>query len=625
VVDEHGEVVGAAGLSLDIDERVRLLEVERTAAARARFLERTNRALVESLDLDEVIERITTSAIEALADWCSLVVTIDQPASAPLISVAHADPEMVASAEQVQSRFPYDPDARSGVPHVLRTGGVEFVPVIDAGALDALDIPTEIRDVVEQLDLRSSITVPLVGGLGMLGALQLVRTSARPRFTAADVALASELAGQISAALNTTVLFRREQAARAALQALQDFTAKLANLSTTSDIADVVVGCAALFTHADKGLLYMARPDGSLHLAAQVGHSPDELADRTVLDAAADAPVADVVRTREAVVLASRAAIDDRYGHMVGAAVDDAAIVALPMFVAGRMVGGVVVTWRTPHAVSDTELSLLRTIVGRGAGALERARLYETQRSIAVTLQRSLLPAQLSTAPWFTAEARHWPGVEGTEVGGDFYDLFPIADDRWAVTIGDVCGQGVRAAALTAVARHTARSAARHVTSPSDVLERIHDALYAYDGTHFCTVCFMTLERADSCVTARVALGGHPKPLLRRRDGTVEHLGLPGTLLGMIPPHTHTTRVSLEPGDTIVLYTDGVTDAKGSLAVSIDDVAAALTTARGPAGCLAAISELLERRRPDGVTDDTAIIVVQIAPDMNDTLRSETT
>lgn len=209
-----GEVVGAVGVALDIDDRIRLLEIERTVSARARFLERTNRALIESLGLGVVVDRITSAAVHELADWCSLVVTIDQPVDAPLITVAHTEPDMVVWAKRLQKQFPYDAAASAGVPNVVRTGLTEFVPVIDAAMLDAAVIDPELREIIGTLDLRSSIIVPLVGGLGTLGALQLVRTSTRPIFTGADLDLAIDLAGPVGAALNNTILFGRQQAAQ---------------------------------------------------------------------------------------------------------------------------------------------------------------------------------------------------------------------------------------------------------------------------------------------------------------------------------------------------------------------------------------------------------------------------
>ena len=614
LIGDANEVVGAVGVALDIDERMRLLEVERTASERARFLERTNRVLIESLDLGVVADRITSAAVAELADWCSLVVTIDQPDESPLISVAHTDPEMVVWAKRLQKQFPYDDTAASGVPNVVRTGLIEFVPVIEAAVLDAVVIDPELRQIVETLDLRSSIIVPLRGGLGTLGALQLVRTSTRPTFTAAEVQLASDLAGPIGAALNNTILFRRQQDAQHALEGLQRLTARLADLSTVADIATAVIQSSAGLVQANKGLLYVAEPSGSFRVAAQVGYDPAELSAWDVLAASDQAPIPDAVRDRSPIILTTRREINARYPYMCDSAVDDAAIVTLPLLLRGRVIGGLFVAWGDAHAVTDTEMNLLRTIAGRCAGALERARLYEQQRTIAVTLQRSLLPSHLPTPEWFNAEGRYWPGEEGTEVGGDFYDLFKVGDDRWALTIGDVSGKGVEAAALTAVARHTARSAARHVDSPSDVLLRIHDALQTYDGTNYCTVCFAFLERIDGTITAHVALGGHPHPLLRRPDGQIELLGRPGTLLGLVPPHTYNTRTQLRPGDALVLYTDGVTDAPGELAVTVEELGDTISGAGpSPTAIATAIGNLLDTRRPEGVSDDTALLIVEIS------------
>jgi GAF domain-containing protein/PAS domain-containing protein len=614
VTGDAGEVVGAVGVAIDIDERIRLLEVERAASERVRFVERTNRALIDSLDLETVVDRITSAAVHELADWCSLVVTIDQPADAPLVTVAHADPEMVVWAQRLQKRFPYDATARSGVPNVVRTGVTEFVPVIDADLLDAVVIDPELRQIVETMELRSSIIVPLVGGLGTLGALQLVRSSSGPRFTTADVELATDLAGPIGAALNNTILFRRQQAARQALEGLQRLTARLADLSTVADIAGAVVESGASLVRANKGLLYLADGSGSFHLAAQIGYEPAELTGWSVLAASDRAPIADAVRERSPIVLTTRGEINARYPYMVDSAVDDAAIVTIPLLLLGRVIGGLFIAWGDAHAVTDTEMNLLRTIAGRCAGALERARLYEQQRAIADTLQRSLLPSHLTTPEWFGAEGHYWPGEEGTEVGGDFYDLFKVGDDRWALTIGDVCGKGIEAASLTAVARHTARSAARHVQTPSEVLLSIHEALQTYDGTNYCTVCFAFLERSVDTVTIDVALGGHPQPLLRRNDATIEPLGQPGTLLGLIEPTTYTTSTRLFPGDTLVLYTDGITDAAGALAVTTEELADTISkTGPAPSTIATAIRTLLDTRRPAGISDDTALLIIDIA------------
>ena len=219
-------MVGAVGLALDVDDRIRLLEIERTASKRASFLERTNRVLVESLDMGVVVEQITSAAIQELADWCSLVVTIDQPDGAPLVAVAHTDPDMVVWAKRLQKQFPYDATATSGVPNVVRTGIAEFVPMIDDAVLDAaVTIQSYVRS------SRAWIFVPRSSFPSwVVSAPSAHYNSCEPRtvrHSPMPTSTRRDLAGAIGAALNNTILFRRQQAAQQALGDLQRVTARL--------------------------------------------------------------------------------------------------------------------------------------------------------------------------------------------------------------------------------------------------------------------------------------------------------------------------------------------------------------------------------------------------------------
>lgn len=446
-----------------------------------------------------------------------------------------------------------------------------------------------------------------------MGALQLVRTSARPAFTPADFLLAQDIAGSFGAALNNAILFRRQQAARRALQGLQHLTAALAEASTVTEIGATVVRTGSAQVSADRALLYLAADDGTYELEAQIGYEAHELDPWKVLHPSSVAPMPNALRTRQPVVLSSQRETKERYPHMETGSWSGSAAVGLPLIFRGRVVGGLYYAWSDSHAVTDIDLVLLQNIASRCTGALERARLYEQQRNIASFLQRSLLPAKISGPDWLELDARYWPADIGSDVGGDFYDILRVHDDRWAIMIGDVCGKGVEAAALTAVARHTARAVARR-TSPAQVLEDVHLALQEFDGSNYCTVCFAFLQRDPSgTVRVSIALGGHPPPLLRRRDGTIEQLGLPGTLLGLITPKLHTSEAVMQPGDTIVLYADGVTDAPGNLAVGVDDFAGVvLQSGDDPSGITTAVRAMLLERRPNGVVDDTALLVAKV-------------
>jgi serine phosphatase RsbU (regulator of sigma subunit)/integral membrane sensor domain MASE1/anti-sigma regulatory factor (Ser/Thr protein kinase) len=219
----------------------------------------------------------------------------------------------------------------------------------------------------------------------------------------------------------------------------------------------------------------------------------------------------------------------------------------------------------------DERLLLAQTFVGvAGVTALvlaavitERRRVEDTVEYIADTLQESLLPTHLPEIPGVQAAAEFRPAGKPHVVGGDFYDVFQGDDGSWAVVVGDVCGKGASAAAVTGLARYTLRAAAMHESRPSRVLDVLNDALLRQRSpSDFCTVAFARLEPNGAHARATVSSGGHPLPLLLRSEGTVETVGSHGTLLGVLErPKLDDATVELRAGDTLVLYTDGLTDA----------------------------------------------------------------
>ena len=247
--------------------------------------------------------------------------------------------------------------------------------------------------------------------------------------------------------------------------------------------------------------------------------------------------------------------------------------------------------------------------------ANERLReLLAEQRRISDVLQRSLLPATLPDIKGLQLHADYWSESIGLRAGGDFYDVFEIADGRWGVLIGDVCGKGVEAAAVTATARHTARAAAMHMREPHAVLQWVHEAVEANPLDTFCTVAFAALAVDGNGYRLDVCLGGHPPGLLCHPDGSVESLGEPGTLLGMLPPSVTTTSHRLGPGDLALFYTDGVTDSPGAEAMAADDLSTWLCDQRDrPTEQIGrALRDELARRRPGGFRDDIATVVLRV-------------
>jgi integral membrane sensor domain MASE1 len=193
----------------------------------------------------------------------------------------------------------------------------------------------------------------------------------------------------------------------------------------------------------------------------------------------------------------------------------------------------------------------------------ERRRAEEAAEYVAGTLQESLLPAQLPVIPGVETAVDFRAAGRQHLVGGDFYDLFKRDDGSWAVVVGDVLGKGATAAATTGLARYTLRAAAVSERQPSRILGLLNDAIRRQSPDQSCTVACGRLD-VDGANGARVTLsvGGHPLPLVLRADGQVEPVGEPGTMLGVLPdPQLADQTADLAPGDALVLYTDGLTDA----------------------------------------------------------------
>jgi PAS domain S-box-containing protein len=240
----------------------------------------------------------------------------------------------------------------------------------------------------------------------------------------------------------------------------------------------------------------------------------------------------------------------------------------VPMVTGGRLLGALtLVAIDEKRRYGASELGLAQDIAQRAALAMENARLFQERTYVARTLQESLLPPHLPTIPGLDVAARYCAAGEGNEVGGDFYDLFATGGGSWGVVIGDVCGKGPDAAALTALARYTTRASAMQVSTPKEILTALNEGILDQTpAERFATVAYARVESPTEGVAEReivVACAGHPFPIVRRNDGTVEEVGEEGTILGIMADiDLHDSTISLAPGEFMVLYTDGVTEAR---------------------------------------------------------------
>jgi serine phosphatase RsbU (regulator of sigma subunit) len=235
----------------------------------------------------------------------------------------------------------------------------------------------------------------------------------------------------------------------------------------------------------------------------------------------------------------------------------------------GHVVGVLCVTDHLPRHWSAGDVEVLETLayVASGEVALQVAVQHgEVRAALARTLQESLLPPRLPVIPGVQVAARYVAGGTGAEVLGDFYDVFPSVRGNWGLVVGDVCGKGVPAAKSTALARYTLRAEAHRETRPRLILAALNQALLEWltDDPRFLTAIYATVRPTAAGATVRVCSGGHPLALVHRADGRVQTVGQPGTLLGILPnPDLYDSRALLRPGDSLVLFTDGVTEARG--------------------------------------------------------------
>lgn len=266
----------------------------------------------------------------------------------------------------------------------------------------------------------------------------------------------------------------------------------------------------------------------------------------------------------------------------------------------------------------DDDVVLAEDVARRAALAVDNARLFEQQSMVARVLQESLLPDRLPHLEEIELAGAYRPAGDGTEVGGDFYDAFPAFGGGIALAIGDVTGKGAKAAALTGLTRHTLRTAAMYEREPSEILGTLNRALLAQRTARgkYCTVALARLFAEDGHIAARVACAGHPLPLVLRADGEVDVVGQPGTVLGFVPdPRLHDAPAQLHPGDALVLYTDGITEARTRTGLLGDERFAGLV--RACAGLDAsAIAARLERAAIESQQgrprDDIAIAVARV-------------
>ncbi len=482
------------------------------------------------------------------------------------------------------------------------------------------------------------LVTPLVARDGSsLGLIELWDKSGE--FTPNDEAIVIQLAQMAANAIETLELLKREHAARVEAEetgrrlllekqraeALQSVGSAIAGRLELQEIVQLATDAARELTPASFGAFFynVISDAGEAYMLYTLSGVERSAFERFPMprNTAIFAPTFN----GEANVRLDDVLVDPRYGHsapyhgMPEGHLPVRSYLAVPVIKSdGEVVGGLFFGHPEPGMFSAEDERMVEGIAAQSAIAIENARLYQERTRTAQTLQRALLPPHLPEVEGLELAATYRAAGEGNEVGGDFYDVFPQADGSWALVVGDVCGKGPAAAAVTALARYTLRAHAVAGLRPSYQLARLNDALLRQHAPGFVTVALARLERTADGARIEVAIAGHPAPILARAGGETTPLGEVGTPLGIIE-HPELPEVSAElgPGDLLAFYTDGVTEAAAPRRLLSEAELAELIASRAAEGPLAVVQHL-ERTAVEIAAgqprDDIACLALQVTP-----------
>ena len=543
-----------------------------TAAALA-LGRRVVRELTSARTLDEAARGVLREVAEPFG-WCAGVLwLLDERTGLLRAEGDWASDEGLADLRRVMRRVTFAPGV--GVPgEVFESLSPRWMADLDRARLARDDAELPRGPALLEAGVRSIIAVPVVSGDGPVGVMEFFTTAVEPEARERVDAIA--VVGQQLAEYLTRV--RIEERLRA-------------TEASSASIVSAALDCIVTMDHRGRVV--------DLNPAAErvFGYRRDDaigerLADLIVPPALREAHQSALRRyteTGEARILNQRLELE-------GMRADGS---TFPVELTVTRLG-----------TSDPPVfaGFIRDITERREADEQRARLLDT-------LQQTLLPPHLPTVPRLELGAAYRAGSEGVQVGGDFYDVFELEAGRWALVLGDVSGKGVEAAVLTASLRHATRAAAVAHRSPRDVMAALNDAMLRdTDRGEFCTAIYATLELEGEHVSVCLASGGHPLPL-HIADGEVRPVGQPGTLLGGFPATvSHQHQLDLRPGELLVLYTDGVTEARTPDGLfGFERLAAVLADRRGtgaPEVAARVESAVLEATQGQ-VTDDLAVLAVR--------------
>jgi GAF domain-containing protein len=585
------------------------LLAEQDASARVRLLGSVSIELDLALGADERMGRLMQLLVPDMADLATVRMRGDGGARSRLAAVAHRDPSLEQVAARLYGRCCAGPEV-SGPERVIARGAPEIVAEITDEAWTRWAPDAEALADVRALGNRSWLCVPLVARGEVIGALSLQRRSGP--YDAGMLALAEDVGRRAGLAIENARLFEGERAmgaaierARAREELLRRVTAALNRAVTAEEVADVIVVDCMAALGARAGVVAVNDGTTAAVIAAR-GYPEDVLHMGSLIALDARLPLPWVLRTGEARWLETRADwVRDFDAPSSGLGPVG---VAVPLIVEGRVVGAIAFRFAgEERRFTRSERRLVETLAELCAQALDRARLFDAQRSAADILQRRLLPAALPRPPGMEVAVRYLPAAEGM-AGGDFYDCVVRPDGIVGVIVGDVVGHGVEAASAMGQLRSSWRTLQQMRVTPGRALQHLDRFASDVEGAAAATAACLDVL-ADG--TLEYACAGHPPPLLAPRGGPARFLtDGRSTPLGMGLYRFSAGMAPFGRGDLLLLYTDGVVERRGrGIDVGLERLREVVDGAAGMP--LEDLLDAVVEAMPPGTADDRALLALR--------------
>jgi anti-anti-sigma factor len=605
VIGPDGVPVAAQGLTVDVTEQKR---AERAAA----LLADTGQLVTQEGSVEERLRALARLVVHELGDT-AVVALVGPDGLLHRAAVEHDHP----SVAEVLRTFPATRLPPS-LAEALAGGKPVVVPVTEELIRSAVDGDAS---AATRLALRASnaLVVPLMVGDDLAGVLAFVNFGANRYYHHSELDLAAELGRRASMMLAADLRRTRERR-------LQQVSGDLASAASVLEAARLLVARLPGFLGAAAVSVYLADPERGLQLVHAAGYAEPVLGSYSPMRLDDPVPIAAAARSGEPVWIRNREDWARDWPTLLDKAESAGrhAAAALPLAAVGRVVGAIGLSFPTERTFPADEREFVLALVAQAAPAFERAAAADERRVVAETLQKSLLPPTLPRLERLPLASRYLPGARGSQAGGDWYDVLPLDEGRVAIAVGDVVGQGAQAAAIMGQLRSALSGYLLEGHDPEQALERLDRFACRVPGATGSTVACLVLDpETGELVWARA---GHPPPLVAGPHGCRRLEDATGTVMGVRarPPYTAGT-ATIEPGESILLYTDGLVERRGEL---VDDGIDRLAeiAARHHALSPDALTDALLAGALDGnhantsaggapdPVDDVALIVARLVP-----------